>query len=101
MPRLIRRYEDIAGASRRMLDAALVGDWEQVARLESQCQNMIIGLKQSLQADALSKAEDQRRIELLRGILRDDAQMRAQAEPWLRNLENFLSTPSPPSKKLP
>ena len=31
------------------------------------------------------------RIALLRDILRDDAHIRARAEPWLRNLEQFLS----------
>jgi flagellar protein FliT len=97
-PNLIRQYEDIARASHCMLEAALHSDWERVEQIESQCREMIERLKQVSRRGALSEPEERRRIELLREILRDDARMRLQAEPWLRNMEEYLSPPRRPPK---
>jgi flagellar protein FliT len=88
---LINRYEDIARASRSMLDAAHLGDWAAVERIEGQCRDLISALKVAAASDTLSEAEKSRRMILLRTILKDDAQIRLRAEPWLRDLENFLA----------
>jgi len=88
---LIHRYEDIANASRSMLDAAHRGDWAAVEQIESQCRDLIAALKVAAAADTLSDGEKARRMTLLRAILKDDAQIRVRAEPWLRDLENFLA----------
>jgi flagellar protein FliT len=88
---LIRRYEEIAVASRDMLEAAHRGDWPAVERIEAQCREMITALKLAARTDTLSDAEKSRRLSLLRSILKDDAQIRLRAEPWLRDLENFLA----------
>ena len=92
---LINRYEDIAGASRSMLEAAHRGDWAAVERIECQCRDMIAALKIAASTDTLSDIEKTRRMTLLRTILKDDAQIRLRAEPWLRDLENFLSASRP------
>jgi flagellar protein FliT len=88
---LINHYEDIASASRSMLDAAHRGDWATVEQIESRCREMIAALKIAASTDTLSEVEKARRMTLLRTILKDDAQIRLRAEPWLRDLENFLS----------
>jgi len=87
---LIRRYEEIAGASRSMLEAAHRGDWAAVEQLEGRCREMIAALKLAARSETLSNDEKSRRVSLLRAILKDDAQIRMRAEPWLRDLENFL-----------
>jgi flagellar protein FliT len=89
-PRLIQRYEAISQASRQMLIAARNEDWGEVRRLESRCRELIAELKAARRTERLSSAEQRRRIELLRGILADDAEMRARAEPWLRQLERLI-----------
>ncbi|MCX8114048.1 MAG: flagellar protein FliT [Burkholderiaceae bacterium] len=89
-PRLIQRYEAIAQASRRMLCAARSEDWDEVARLEDRCRDLIAELKAASRTERLSASEQRRRIELLRGILADDAEIRARAEPWLRQLERLI-----------
>jgi len=94
---LLQQYEEIAQASRNMLQAAHLGDWDQVERIQRRCREMIAALKLASKRDALADSEQRRRIELLRSILDDDAQIRARAEPWLRTLEEFLrSTPPAP-----
>ena len=95
---LIHHYEDIASASRRMLDAAQRGDWSEVEQIEILCWEMIAELKQAARKHALSDPEKQRRMALLRAILSDDAQIRLRAEPWLRDLESFLASAREPSK---
>jgi flagellar protein FliT len=92
-PRLIQRYESIAQASRRMLIAARDDDWDEVARQESRCKELIAELKAAGKSDRLADAEQRRRIELLRSILADDAEIRTRAEPWLRQLERLLDRP--------
>ena len=89
-PRLIQRYEAIAQASRRMLSAARSEDWDEVARLEDRCRDLIAELKAAHRTERLSASEQRRRIELLRGILADDAEIRARTEPWLRQLERMI-----------
>lgn len=89
-PRLIQRYEAIAQASRRMLSAARSEDWDEVARLEDRCRDLIAELKAANRTEHLGASEQRRRIELLRGILADDAEIRARAEPWLRQLERLV-----------
>jgi flagellar protein FliT len=92
-PGLIQRYEAIAQASREMLIAARDDDWDQVARLEARCRQLIGQLKAAARTERLSDAQQRRRIELLRGILADDAEMRARSEPWLRQLERLIVVP--------
>jgi flagellar protein FliT len=92
---LIERYEAIAAVSRQMLAAARADDWTEVARLEACCRELIAELKQLARSQRLSVAEQRRRIELLRGILADDAEIRLRAEPWLRQLERLLAARAP------
>jgi flagellar protein FliT len=87
---LLHRYEEIALASREMLEAAQRGDWELVATIEGRCCALIAKLKAAARAEALNPAEKQRRIALLRAILEDDAQIRVRSEPWLRDLEALI-----------
>lgn len=92
---LIERYEEIARESHRMLEAAHAGDWHEVERIETHCRALIVLLKRHHCGELLSPAERRRRMALLRAILDDDAQIRVRAEPWLRELENFLGAPPP------
>lgn len=91
--RLIDRYEEMARLSRAMLEAAHRGDWEAVARIESLCRLQIGELKRVALDAPLSAVEQQRRVELLRDMLRDDAQIRRRAEPWLLELERMVGLP--------
>jgi flagellar protein FliT len=98
---LMDQYEEIADASRSMLEAAHRGDWGQVKEIEDRCREMIAALKLASARDVLGDREQRRRIALLRSILNDDAQIRVRAEPWLRDLEDFLRSASPPPKPTP
>lgn len=94
-PRLLEHYEDIARASRLMLRAARSGDWEEVGRLEDRCKSLISTLKAAPSDASLFKPSDQRRrMQLLRSILSDDAQIRGRSDPWIKELEHLICSPS-------
>lgn len=98
--RLIQRYEEIAEASRGMAAAARAERWDLVAQHEARCKELIAEVKAAGRMQQLSDTEQRRRIELLRGILAADAEMRARAEPWLRQLEQMIGKAAS-SRKLP
>ncbi len=86
---LIEAYEAIATASHAMLAAARADDWAGVAQLEDECRALIDGLRASAAGQSLSGAEQRRRVQLLREILADDAEIRERSEPWLQQLETL------------
>jgi flagellar protein FliT len=87
---MIEHYEAIAASSRRMLDAARRGNWDQVSREEDRCRSLISGLKQAGTAGEVPIGRRQRLV-LLRAMLADDAEVRDLSEPWLKQLEALLS----------
>ncbi len=87
---LIEHYEAIAVASQAMLAAARRDDWDEVARQEQLCRGLIARLQQAAQNSSES-IDNRRRFAVLRAVLADDAEIRERAEPWLRELEQFLS----------
>jgi len=99
---LMQHYEDIAAASRCMLEASRVGDWDQVEQIAARCHGMIAALKRAAAGDDKLGAEElARRMDLLRRILQDDAQIRVHSEPWLLELETFMATPRLAAKSSP
>jgi flagellar protein FliT len=89
-PDLIQYYEAIARASQSMLEAAYLGDWDQVDVLEMRCFALIEALKAVAAVQPLDAEQQERRVLLLKDILENDAQIRAYAEPWLNGLKKYL-----------
>ena len=88
---VISRYEAIARASARMLEAARAGEWDSLLAAEADCARRIEELRQLGPGAPLSDSARKRRVELLRRILADDAEVRALTQPWLTTLEQFLN----------
>ena len=87
---LIDYYKAIEGASRQMLEAAQLEDWDQVVRLEGACAVLIEQLRAESRKQDLppsAKAEKQR---IMLSILRHDAAIRHLAEPWLADIDDML-----------
>lgn len=90
---LLHLYESIARLSHHMVAASAAGDWARVGELEAQCRSLIATLKAAAAIRPLGRDEQRRRVELLRAILADDAQIRARSEPWLQQLEHLYTSP--------
>lgn len=92
---LISLYESIAQASHAMLAAARTDDWSRVSAIEVECRTLIARLQAASSQTKLNTDEQRRRVQLLREILADDAEIRARSEPWLRELEALFAVDRP------
>ena len=98
-PQLLSYYEAIESASADMLEAARVGNWDEVVKLEGACVLLISQLKHAAQqpaevaaAQCAQVAEATRaKSRIMQRILVNDAEIRHLAEPWLADLEQMMN----------
>ncbi|MBL0151011.1 MAG: flagellar protein FliT [Ideonella sp.] len=88
---LLSYYEAIEKASAEMLDAARVGNWDHVIKLEGACVLLISQLKNAAKGSQLSSEESQLKSRIMQRILVNDAEIRHLAEPWLDDLDQVLA----------
>ena len=87
---LLQYYEAIETASHEMLEAARVGDWDRVVKLEGACAVLISQLKHAATETGLGSSEAQIKARIMQRILVNDAEIRYLAEPWLEDLDHML-----------
>jgi flagellar protein FliT len=88
---LLNYYEAIEKASQDMLEAARVGNWDHVVKLEGACALLISQLKHAAAKQSLGTDEAQLKSRIMQRILVNDAEIRQLAEPWLEDLDNILA----------
>ncbi|MFN7087321.1 MAG: flagellar protein FliT [Burkholderiales bacterium] len=88
---VIAAYEGIRIVTRKMLRAALDSDWDELVALEKKCRAIVENLIASEPHEPLSEKQQQRKIEIIRQVLADDAEIRNLTEPWLKQLQGLLS----------
>lgn len=86
---LLGYYEAIENASQDMLAAARAGDWDTVVRLEGACAVLIAQLKHAASAHPLPPEEMALKGRIMQRILRNDAEIRNLAEPWINDLSRM------------
>ena len=87
---LLNYYEAIERASADMLEAARLGDWDQVVKLEGACAVLISQLKHAAQSEQLKADEAKAKSRIMQRILLNDAEIRHLAEPWLEDLDAMM-----------
>jgi flagellar protein FliT len=88
---LLNYYEAIEKASQDMLEAARVGNWDHVVKLEGACALLISQLKHAATKQGLDSEEAQLKSRIMQRILINDAEIRQLAEPWLEELDDILA----------
>lgn len=88
---LLHYYKAIEKASQDMLEAARLGRWDDVLKLESACALLISQLKSQASQTPLGTDEAQFKSRIMQRILVNDAQIRQLAEPWLNDLDDLLA----------
>ena len=89
---LLHYYQAIEKASQDMLEAAKIGNWDQVLKLEGACALLISQLKQTAANEKpLGSEEAQFKSRIMQRILVNDAEIRQLAEPWLDDLDDLLA----------
>jgi flagellar protein FliT len=92
--RIIACYEMISHATGRMLVAARKNDWNTVVSAESECSLIIDELKKLGDLVPSDLVLRQRKAEIIRKVLADDAEIRNLTQPWLRKLDGYLQSAS-------
>jgi flagellar protein FliT len=87
---LIDYYKAIEDSSSKMLEAARVKDWDGVVRYEGACAVLIEQLRFKSQGQELLPEHRREKTRIMQRILRNDAQIRCLAEPWLAQFEQLL-----------
>ena len=94
MPRepdvLIDYYKAIEDSSLKMLEAARAKDWDGVVRYEGACAVLIEQLRFKSQEHELLPEHKREKNRIMQHSLRNDAQIRCLAEPWLMQVEHMF-----------
>ena len=88
---VLNTYENIAGITERMLQAARDSDWDRLVLLEQECAAQVSHLRADAALAALSGGDQRRKVDVLRKILDDDRQIRDLAMPWMAQLSALLN----------
>ena len=83
---LIDYYLAIEESSQKMLQAAEERNWDEVMRQEGACAVLIEQLRKLAQGAELKPEQRTEKTKIMQRILRNDAQIRDLAEPWLFSL---------------
>jgi len=86
---VLAMYENIAALTGRMAVAAVEGDMESVARLETQCAIHASAARNGV--PPLEGAQRKRKIDLLKQIMANDRTVRDVTEPWMGQIDRALS----------
>ncbi|MBW7832831.1 MAG: flagellar protein FliT [Simplicispira suum] len=87
---LISYYKAIEDSSRKMLEAAQAKDWDGVVRYEGTCAVLIEELRFKSQEHDLLPEHRKEKTVIMQRILRNDAQIRCLAEPWMAQFEHMF-----------
>ena len=90
--RLLDYYLAIEAASRSMLEAARQEDWDGVVRSEGACAVLIEQLRFTARTSQLSREDRVEKMRVMQRILRNDAEIRTLAEPWLSSFGQLFDS---------
>lgn len=92
--RLLNYYKAIEAKSVEMLSAAMQQNWDGVVECEKSCAVLIGELRVQSQEVQLTSVERKEKTRIMQSILRNDAQIRVLAEPWMATLEHMGKMPA-------
>lgn len=89
-PLVISNYESLSVLTGQMREAAVHGEWDQLIGLEQQCSLHVATMKPVDAVATLNEPARQRKIQLIKKILADDAEIRNRTEPWMEQLQRIM-----------
>lgn len=88
----ISDYESLSAITGRMRDAAARGEWDALIALEQQCSRHVAAMRPSGAATAPDEPARLRKIQLIKKILADDAEIRNRTEVWMAQLQHIMQS---------
>ncbi|MDA8108575.1 MAG: flagellar protein FliT [Betaproteobacteria bacterium] len=89
---LLATYEAISELSAQMLDAARHADWARLTLLEKDCRWLIEHLRTAESPAAGDVSFRERKLQIIRKVLAEDAEIRDLVEPWMAELEALIGS---------
>ena len=90
---IVEQYARMAEISGRMRLAAYADDWDAVCDAEKECARVIGELSALGDLAPTDPVLRRQKLELMRRVLADDAEIRLLTQPWLKKLDQLLQTP--------
>ena len=87
---MLEVYEAILSVTEEMLRAARGGDWDQLVERERACRTLVDWLRKNADGVTLAPTAQARKVEIVRKVLADDAEIRNLTEPQLARLGKML-----------
>jgi len=88
---ILEIYGAMSVTSAQMVEAARNADWDRLTGLGNDCNSMIAALEAVDNVSPPSNASYlKRKVELIRKLLADDAEIRKHTEPWMARLHAYL-----------
>lgn len=90
---IITNYESLSSLTSQMREAAVQGAWDQLVSIEQQCSKQVASMKPAeAEAEPLDELTRQRKIQLIKKILADDAEIRNHTEVWMGQLKRIMNS---------
>ena len=89
---VIENYERLSSLTGQMRTAAMQGEWDHLIELERQCSQRVESMKALDASSKLDESTRLRKVELIRKILADDAEVRSLTEPWMAQLQRIMQS---------
>jgi len=93
---ILDTYAQVSVKSGQMLEAAKTSDWDRLVQLEQECRVLVDALRrEDTSSEKAPRPEQnyiQRKYELIRKVLADDAQIRRYTEPWMEQLQILIGS---------
>jgi flagellar protein FliT len=89
---VIDDYESLSALTHEMRIAAEQGEWDKVLVLEPKCERCIASLKSADDLSLLDETTQPHKVELIKKILADDAEIRLRTTAWMSQLQRIMQS---------
>jgi len=89
---VITNYESLSVLTGQMREAAVQGEWDKLVSIEQQCGQQVAIMRQIDATATLDEPTRKRKIQLIRKILADDAEIRNHTEVWMEQLQRIMQS---------
>lgn len=89
---VIANYESLSALTGQMREAAMHGEWDKLVNIEKQCSQQVAAMKPADAESELNESVRQHKIQLIKKILADDAEIRNRTEVWMGQLQRIMQS---------
>lgn len=89
---VIANYEALSALTGRMQEAAVHGEWDLLVDLEQQCRQRVAAMKQADASATLDEPSRRRKVQIIKNILAQDADIRSRTAAWMEQLQRIMQS---------